>query len=229
MDSGYQCKSKYFPGKPDTEATFKFDCRLWRAARKWSSEMGTQNFFSHTRGNSNPCTRTSDEEFPPYAACTENIAAGNESPSKALEQFKKSDGHCVNMMDPRLNRFGVGYVSTPGSEWTHYWTQSGGTDSQPPDQSCLASAAPSPPPAQRPPAASSDTGASCKDEDPNCVSSYKPYCGYAHVQKVCRKTCGMCNSLSSCVDKDPNCATSYKTYCYADHVKKACPKTCDAC
>jgi len=240
---GFRCVSKSFQGIPNTEATFKFDCRLWRAARQWSAEMGSKNFFSHVRGDSNPCKRTSEQGF---ATCTENIAAGNDSPAETLEQFKKSDGHCKNMMDPDLNRFGAGYVETSGSEWTHYWTQSMGTDGQSPDQSCLQGmgSAPSPTaPARR----RSDPAptAACKDNDMNCATSYKQYCSTDRMKKICPKTCGVCQSSApvtaparrrssqaptgACKDNDVNCATSYKQYCSADHIKRSCPKTCGVC
>jgi len=229
--NGFRCASKSFQGIPNTEATFKFDCRLWRAARQWSAEMGSQNFFSHVRGDSNPCKRTSEQGL---GACSENIAASNDSPAATLEQFKKSDGHCVNMMDPGLNRFGAGYVMTPGSEWTHYWTQSMGTDSQPPDQSCLPGAGG---PAPSPPAPSPVPSSSCEDEDPNCKSSYRQYCSYPHIQKACRKTCGVCRSgpapppmpTATCKDDDPNCASSYQPFCSASRIQKVCRKTCGVC
>merc|ERR1712194_107059 len=132
---GYRCPGgRSFAASPDMDETFLFDCRLWAAARFWSSEMGGQNFFSHVRGNSNPCSRTSDYGLP---ACGENIAAGNGDAAATLQQWMESDGHCVNMMNPEYNRFAVGYVQTPGSQWTHYWTQSLGTSSARADQSCL--------------------------------------------------------------------------------------------
>jgi len=238
--SGFRCKSKSFPGIPNTEATFKFDCRLWRAARQWSAEMGSKNFFSHVRGGSTPDKRTSKQGLRAY---TENIAAGNDSPAQTLEQWKKSDGHCVNMMDPDLNRFGVGYVETPGSQWTHYWTQSMGTDGQSPDQSCLQEgSAPSPTTPARRRSSPAPTGV-CKDNDVNCATSYKTYCSADHIKKTCPKTCGVCQSsapvttparrraarTAACRDTDANCATSYSTYCSAEHIKKTCPKTCGVC
>jgi len=231
---GYRCPSRAFAGIPDTEATFKFDCRLWRAARSWSSEMGSKGFFAHVHEGSDPCQRTSAQGL---TACSENIAAGNDSPSTTLEQWKESDGHCVNMMDPRKNRFGVGYVATPGSPWRHYWTQNMGTDNGAPDESCLSSSpspSPSPSPNPRPP-----QNGPCEDFDVHCATSYGPYCRVDRVKTACPKTCGACSGGSQpapspgsgggCADLDVHCESSYRPYCYAEHVKRTCPRTCGMC
>lgn len=197
---GFACQSKSFPGIPYTEDTFKFDCRLWRAARYWSSKMGAEGFFSHEQGNSNPCTRS--QRFGLFA-CAENIAAGNSGPADVLQQWKDSDGHCTNMMNPDFNRFGVGYVMTPGSPFKHYWTQSLGEDGDPADESCLTGqpGIPSNPvtvtrpvspgipsnPVTQPVSPEPPT---CVDDDIHCESSYGPYCDLPHVKKLCKKTCG---------------------------------------
>lgn len=245
--SGFRCKSQSFSGIADTETTFKFDCRLWRAAREWSAKMGTKNFFSHVLGDSNPCSRTSEQGL---VACAENIAAGSNSPQKTLEQFQTSDDHCVNMMNPRHNRFAVGYVMTSGSAYSHYWTQSMGNDDQAPDQSCLAgneSPQPRPTPkSERQP--ETDPDASCEDEDPNCAANYEPYCDSQRIKMLCRKTCGACELSAlpeppqapespppqtvpeaTCKDADPNCAGNYEPYCSSSRIKSLCRKTCDAC
>jgi len=250
---GYQCKSKYFSGLPNTEATFKFDCRLWRAARSWSSQMGSQNFFSHVQGDSNPCKRTAEQGL---GACGENIAAGNDSPSGTLEQWKQSDGHCVNMMNPEYNRFGVGYVLTSGSQYKHYWTQSIGTDGQAPDQSCLRGSSPGPAPTRRraPPAAApprrrqAAAGAcpkTCHGQDCNYwIQNSDNSC--AVMQKTYGCDCSGCSSCTGasetsgeqggsgggggCADDPKEACSSYGAYCkdYA-HIRKACPRTCGVC
>jgi len=239
---GHRCPSgRSFAGIPDTENTFLFDCRLWAAARFWASEMGSKNFFSHTRGGSNPCSRTSDYGLP---ACGENIAAGNDDPAATLKQFLESDGHCVNMMDPQYNRFGGGYVESPGSQWTHYWTQSMGSSSAGADQSCLANA-PSP---GWSPAATTTTSpptfdGPCEDKDFHCAISYKKYCNTKNIQNTCPVTCGLCTPETPtpapptpspapgqvCEDKDIHCAGSYKQYCNTKHIQKTCPLTCGKC
>jgi len=243
--SGYQCPSKYFPGIPDTESTFLFDCRLWRAARLWSEEMGgPPSFFAHKRGSSTPCTRTAEQGL---EACGENIAAGNSEPDAALEQWKKSDGHCVNMMDPNYNRFGIGHAEVQGSDYTHYWTQALGWDGGVPDTSCLGQQ-PQPSPQPQPPQPPAPSGP-CEDKDPNCERSYKNYCNYQNIKESCPVTCGLCQPAAPqpqpspqplaqpsptpqqgpCKDNDRYCTTSYKDLCYLDNIKQACQKTCGQC
>eukprot|EP00928_Gymnodinium_smaydae_P073848 TRINITY_DN5696_c0_g2_i3.p1 TRINITY_DN5696_c0_g2~~TRINITY_DN5696_c0_g2_i3.p1 ORF type:complete len:565 (-),score=60.64 TRINITY_DN5696_c0_g2_i3:409-2061(-) len=150
---GFTCPGgKYFPGIPDTESTFKFDCRLWRAAQLWSRKMGEGNFFAHSHGGSNPWDRARAQGY--QGVLGENIGAGVSSPEGALNMWKKSDGHCVNMMNADYTDFAVGYAYVPGSGYKHYWTQLVGKDhtGAPLDQSCLTGApAPLPTPAPRPP------------------------------------------------------------------------------
>lgn len=249
---GHRCPGgRSFAAIPDTDDTFLFDCRLWAAARFWSSEMGQKNFFSHVRGSSTPCSRTSDYGLP---ACGENIAAGNGDPAGSLQQFMESDGHCVNMMEPRYNRFGAGYVQTPAppSTYTHYWTQAMGTSSARVDQSCLANApssgtAPSPSPSATPEA--------CEDLERDHCDHYKGlgYCDTVeNIKKQCRATCGLCTptigggggsvpspvapsppqtSSGDCYDTEKNHCAYYRSqnWCNTPNVKKACQQTCGFC
>jgi len=71
----------------------------------------------------------------------------------------------------------------------------------------------------------------CVDKDPNCASSYEPHCSASRIQKLCQKTCGVCQAEPDvpCVDSDSNCESSYKAYCSAPHIKKVCRKTCGVC
>eukprot|EP00928_Gymnodinium_smaydae_P073846 TRINITY_DN5696_c0_g2_i1.p1 TRINITY_DN5696_c0_g2~~TRINITY_DN5696_c0_g2_i1.p1 ORF type:complete len:556 (-),score=66.25 TRINITY_DN5696_c0_g2_i1:409-2013(-) len=150
---GFKCPGgKRFKGVPDAESTFKFDCRLWRAAQLWSKTMGEGNFFSHNRGQSTPNLRAFEQKY--YGMVGENIGAGTPAPGGALEMWKNSDGHCTNMMNSMYTDFAVGYAYVPGSSFRHYWTQLSGVSSGggAVDQSCLSgSPAPLPTPAPLPP------------------------------------------------------------------------------
>merc|ERR1719414_2714434 len=75
---------------PPNRGEFTWDCRLWRAARKWSQRMASEDFFSHSAQGSNPCTRTEAEGFPKFAGCGENIAAGNSAAQATVDQLKAS-------------------------------------------------------------------------------------------------------------------------------------------
>merc|ERR1719356_2298080 len=116
---GYTCpKGKRFA--PNSRA-LEFDCRLWRAALGHSQDMGNRNYFDHVSPEGNdPFDRSAAEGLPTFS---ENIAAGKRSASETLEQWKNSDGHCVNMMDETHNRFAVAYALIENARYKHYHTQ----------------------------------------------------------------------------------------------------------
>merc|ERR1719464_2662267 len=59
---GWRCPDgTYFP---PNNGEFKWDCRLSRAARKWSQRMATEDFIAHQKGGSTSCIRTHAEGFP---------------------------------------------------------------------------------------------------------------------------------------------------------------------
>ena len=173
--SGFQCPGRYFP--PNT-AEIAFDCRAWKAARAHSEDMAARRYFGHVSPEGrNPCDRT-DGVF-----CSENIAAGQATAQAALDAFKGSASHCPNMMDPKLNRVGVGFARRVGTPYVNYWTQNMGTDGSL-DSSCMGGAA---------------ANVSCADRNEHCAA-YRGYagtewCGDAQggwARKNCPKACGLC-------------------------------------
>jgi len=238
---GWTCPDgTYFP---PNSGEFKWDCRLSRAARKWSQRMATENFIAHRKGDSTSCSRTNAEGFPRDRGCGENLAGGGRTPREAVDQLKKSNGHCKSMFEPKFNKLGVGYASNSASTYKHYWTDSFGDWHQAPDESCIGGyPAPSPPPG-------------CADIDTFNCPKYKAegYCAYSpNVQAQCRETCNIdgCGSSaparpvpapaapsvpapapSGCSDIDGACAYyKRKGYCESsDHVRKQCRKTCGEC
>lgn len=112
----------------------KFDCRLWRASKLHSEDMADNSFFSHTSlDGRSPWERASAQGL---SANGENIAAGGSSAAAALEQWKKSDGHCNNIMNSKFKVFAVGYGYGPSSPHKHYWTQMFRTSLTDLDTSC---------------------------------------------------------------------------------------------
>lgn len=99
----------------------KFDCRLWRASQLHSQDMADNNYFSHdSKDGRSPWDRARAQGI---NANAENIAAGSSTASGTLNQWKQSDGHCRNMMNPSYTIFAVGYAYNAGSRYRHYWTQ----------------------------------------------------------------------------------------------------------
>lgn len=113
----------------------KFDCRLWRAAQLHSQDMADNNYFSHdSQDGRSPWDRASAQGI---SANAENIAAGSSTASGTLTQWKNSDGHCRNMMNPSFTLFAVGYGYNADSSYRHYWTQMLKSGSSGLDTSCL--------------------------------------------------------------------------------------------
>jgi uncharacterized protein YkwD len=97
------------------------DSRLVLAARGHSSDMASQDYFSHQgRDGSRPWDRVSRQGYS-FQAVGENIAAGYTSPQAVVEGWLASPGHCANLMNPKFTETGVGQAT--GGSYRIYWTQ----------------------------------------------------------------------------------------------------------
>merc|ERR1719356_2155869 len=99
---GFTCPggSTYAPNN----TPLKFDCRLREASFLHSEDMGVQNYFSHTsKDGRSPWDRARAQGV---VAGGENIAAGRGGAQEVLDQWKNSDGHCRNMMNPDMRVIG---------------------------------------------------------------------------------------------------------------------------
>jgi uncharacterized protein YkwD len=103
------------------------DTRLRCSARKHSRDMAVNNFFSHTGSNGwTPWQRITAAGYA-YRAASENIAAGQTTPSGVVNSWMTSSGHCNNIMSSSVRHLGVGYYFRSGSPYGHYWTQNFGS------------------------------------------------------------------------------------------------------
>ena len=83
--------------------------------------MATQEYFSHTSlDGRSPWDRAEEQGI---SANGENIAAGRSTASGTLQQWKDSDGHCRNMMNPDFHVFAIGYAYDSSARYRYYWTQ----------------------------------------------------------------------------------------------------------
>jgi len=182
---GYTCPDGItYPPNPNP---FVFECRIWRAAHSYAQYMGINNHFDHyDKNGKDPCDRT---QATGLMACAENIAAGQKSAQSALDVFKASIHHCPNMMNPKLNRIGVGYYYAPSSTYKYYWVQNMGTDLGTVDISCNT------------PNNISSTPNNCVDNDPINCKAYNGYAGTQYCGRAygngwafnnCKKTCRLC-------------------------------------
>lgn len=116
---GYTCPlGRHYPA---INEDMKFECRLWRAAKGHSQDMADQNYFSHTAlDGRSPWERARAQNI---NANGENIAASCRTPECVLEQWKLSDAHCHNLMNPNFKMFAVAVGHNSNSDWKYYWTQ----------------------------------------------------------------------------------------------------------
>ena len=77
--------------------------------------------FSHTRPDG-----TNFQTILPnsrYYIAGENIAAGNSTAAKVVQQWMNSPGHRANILRSEYTELGVGYVYKENSQYKHYWVQ----------------------------------------------------------------------------------------------------------
>ena len=76
--------------------------------------------FSHTRPDGTKCSTVI-----PNGKYTmgENIAAGNNTAAKVVQQWMNSPGHRANILRSDYTELGVGYAYKENSQYKHYWVQ----------------------------------------------------------------------------------------------------------
>lgn len=117
--AGHTCPAgrRYLPNP----IPLKYDCRLHRAALKHSQDMADSNYFSHDSLDGRTFMDRSLAEG--VNANAENIAAACEDAACAFRQFRDSDAHCNNLMNPGLKTFAVGRAYNAESMYKYYWTE----------------------------------------------------------------------------------------------------------
>jgi hypothetical protein len=244
-NQGYTCPNGvYYPPNPNI---FAFDCRIWTAAHSYANNMAINNFFSHIdpKTNQNPCDRTNAVGL---QACKENIAAGQSTPQSALDALKASVEHCPNMMDPKINRIGIGYAYNLAATYRYFWVQNMGTDIYRADTSC------NPPnPGDTANLTYLPSGA-CRDLNLDTCPQYKGFAGTSACadpwpKSQCQLTCGWCTTITTtapiapiaptvCIDNDPINCKAYigyagTQYCGPNYGNgwafTNCKKTCKLC
>lgn len=89
---------------------------LAKAAYDHSKDMSQNNYFSHTsKDGRNPAQRITDVGYI-WISYGENIAQGYTAEDAVIDSWKKSEGHCKNMMSSSFTEMGVGRSG-------NYWTQ----------------------------------------------------------------------------------------------------------
>ena len=93
-----------------------WDDRLAAAARKYSTDMRENKFFSHTNQEGlGPADRMRREGFH-ATSYGENIARGQQTPQDVVNAWMDSPGHRSNILHAGFTHIGVGFDE-------YYWTQ----------------------------------------------------------------------------------------------------------
>lgn len=100
-----------------------WQCNLESAALAHSTDMASNDFFSHTGSDqSSVSTRVTAAGYS-WSTVGENIAAGYGSVGSVMDGWISSAGHCANMMNPNFQEFGSAKVNNASSTYGIYWTQ----------------------------------------------------------------------------------------------------------
>jgi uncharacterized protein YkwD len=99
----------------------RIDTRLVAAARTHSTDMVTNNFFSHTGSNGSTFVQREASAGYTTGASAENIAWGYRSPKEVVDGWINSAGHRANILNCGSVAVGVGVAYK--ADGTPYWTQ----------------------------------------------------------------------------------------------------------
>ncbi|RZL13195.1 MAG: CAP domain-containing protein [Pedobacter sp.] len=96
-------------------APLSWNDQLAVAALNHSTDMYTNNFFSHTSSNGNTLgTRITAAGYK-WSAVAENIAMGQKDEQAVVTAWFNSEGHCKNLMNASYKEIGA---AKKGSYWT---------------------------------------------------------------------------------------------------------------
>ena len=106
-----------------TAAPLTWSCKLESAAVTHSTDMASNDFFSHTGfDGSTFATRVTAAGYS-WSTVGENIAAGYTSIGTVVQGWIDSPDHCANMMNSSFQNFGSAKVVNASSQYGVYWTQ----------------------------------------------------------------------------------------------------------
>ncbi|MDF2835046.1 MAG: SCP-like extracellular [Paenibacillus sp.] len=95
------------------------DALLNKVATEKARDMDVNNYFSHTSptyGSPFDMMRAFGVK---YSYAGENIASGQPTPARVMQDWMNSPGHQANILKPNFTKIGVGYVN---GEWVQMFT-----------------------------------------------------------------------------------------------------------
>lgn len=84
------------------------DARLTEAAQSHAEDMVENDYLSHTSLDGSTVADRALAAGYDYAVIAENIAQGYYSEAAVMEAWMDSPGHAANILDPRVEDFGLG-------------------------------------------------------------------------------------------------------------------------
>jgi uncharacterized YkwD family protein len=94
------------------------DGPLMASARAKSTDMRTNNYFSHNSPTLGSPFDQMKARGITYRSAAENIAMGQRTPAEVVKAWMESPGHRANIMNGSYTHIGIGYDANG-----HYWTQ----------------------------------------------------------------------------------------------------------
>ena len=103
-------------------APLAWNDQLFSAAARHSTDMATNNYFSHTGLDGRSMSQRVSAEGYAWSWVGENIAAGQSSVSAVMNGWLASPGHCANIMNAQPRDVAVACVQRSGTTYGRYWT-----------------------------------------------------------------------------------------------------------
>lgn len=100
----------------------QIDKNLMNSARQKSTDMATNNYFSHTSPTYGSPFDQMKANGVSYRAAAENIAMGQRSAEEVVKAWMESPGHRQNILTPNFTHIGIGYDAN-GNYWTQQFIQ----------------------------------------------------------------------------------------------------------
>lgn len=98
------------------------------AAESHSQDMADNRFFGHVSSDGDRLHHRTGDAGYDNRYVGENIAAGHNTPEQVVASWMRSPGHRANILNPKFNEIGVGFVEKDNSQYDEYWTQVFGYD-----------------------------------------------------------------------------------------------------
>ncbi len=103
-------------------APLAWNDQLFSAAARHSTDMATNNYFSHTGLDGRSMSQRVSAEGYAWSWVGENIAAGQSSVAVVMNGWLASPGHCANIMNAQPRDVAVSCVQRSGTTYGRYWT-----------------------------------------------------------------------------------------------------------